>query len=62
MIGFGLAEKDRGRIYDSPAFVGPQGYLHRYHKTRDTPGGSVVCSAQGKIVARANREGREEML
>jgi predicted amidohydrolase len=33
MIAFGLAEKDRGRIYDSLVFVGPQGYIHRYHKT-----------------------------
>jgi predicted amidohydrolase len=33
MIAFSLAEKDRDRLYDSLVFVGPQGYLHRYHKT-----------------------------
>ncbi len=33
MIAFSLAEKDRGRMYDSLVFVGPQGLLHRYHKT-----------------------------
>lgn len=33
MIAFGLAEKAPGRLYDSLVFVGPQGYLHRYHKT-----------------------------
>ncbi|HUZ45021.1 MAG TPA: carbon-nitrogen hydrolase family protein [Terriglobia bacterium] len=33
MIGFGLAEKNHGRIYDSAVFVGPKGYLYRYRKT-----------------------------
>jgi predicted amidohydrolase len=33
MIVFGLAEKDRGRIYDAAVFVGPQGYLYHYRKT-----------------------------
>jgi predicted amidohydrolase len=32
-IGFGLVEKDQGRIYDTFVFVGPQGYLYHYRKT-----------------------------
>jgi predicted amidohydrolase len=32
-IGFGLVEKDRGRIYDAFVFVGPQGYIYHYRKT-----------------------------
>ncbi len=32
-IAFGLAEKDRGRIYDSVVLVGPRGYLYHYRKT-----------------------------
>jgi predicted amidohydrolase len=32
-IGFGLAEKAPGRIYDTFVFVGPRGYFYHYRKT-----------------------------